>query len=280
MAAAFDDVGLAAEIKLLRGAEIADATEALQAHDLVVVGGGDGTLGAAARVLLDRPGSALGILPLGTHNHFARQLNIPQDLAGAASVLAQGVRRQVDVGGVDGRIFLNNASIGFYPSLVRSRDQEQQRHAIPKWLANIPATWAALRRLRHHRLRVEIDGDPQTVVTPLLFVGNNRYALDGGRIGERAALDEGELSIFAVESRTRLGALGFALRLIAGLADLDRDFALARAGRTLTVQAHAGEISVALDGEVHRLKSPLDFHIQPRALEVIAPRDQKADYQE
>jgi len=281
---AFRDAGLSADVDLLDAADMRPAVERLDAP-MVVVGGGDGTLGAAASILIERGRTALGLLPLGTHNHFARQLGIPADLPGAVRVLAEGARRRVDVGTVNGHIFLNNASIGFYPTLVRSREHEQHRRGLPKWMANMPAAWAALRRLRHHRLRVEIDGAERWVRTPLLFVGNNLYSLDGGRIGQREALDRGELSLFSVKSRTRLGALWFGLRLLAGRADLEYDFGVAETCRTLTVHAHSPQIHVALDGEVRCLESPLYFEIKPGALEVIvgaepdaAPGETETDF--
>lgn len=269
VAAAFAEAGLKAEIKLLDGSAIARTVEKLKQRALIVVGGGDGTLGTAAGILAGSD-TALGILPLGTHNHFARQLGIPQDLAEAARVLAQARRRRVDLGAVNGQVFLNNASIGFYPSLVQTREQAQER-GLPKWLANLPASWAALRRMRHHRLRVTAEGIARQVRTPLLFVGNNVYALDGAQLGGRVALDEGRLSLYAVEARSRLGALWFGLKMLAGKADLQRDFAVAETCRTIKVEAHAPHIHVALDGEIHWLESPLCFEIMPKKLQVIAP---------
>jgi len=274
--AAFREAGLVAEIHFLEASQIGQAIAERADAPLIIVGGGDGTLGAAASALLDRPGTALGILPLGTHNHFARQIGMPADLAEAARVLAEGRRRRVDVGLMNDRVFLNNASVGFYPSLVRTREQTQLRHGLPKWLANIPASWTALRRLRHHRLRVEIEGIEQQVRTPLLFVGNNVYALDGARIGERKALDQGRLSLYAVESRSRLGALWFGLKVLGGMANLQRDFAVAETCRSLTVYAHAPHIHVALDGEVSGFKTPLRFEVRPHALEVIVSTDDEA----
>ena len=271
VAAAFAEAGLKAEITLLDGGAIAQAVEKLMRRDLIVVGGGDGTLGAAAGMLAGSQ-TALGILPLGTYNHFARQLGIPQDLTEAARIVAQARRQRVDLGAVNGRVFLNNASIGFYPSLVRTREQVQQ-YGLPKWLANLPASWAALRRLRHHRLSIAAEGVAQEVRTPLLFVGNNVYALDGGQIGTRRTLDEGCLSLYAVGGRSRLGALWFGLKVLAGRSDLKRDFALAETCRALTVRAHGGHIHVALDGEIHRMESPLRFELRPRAVDVIAPAD-------
>lgn len=266
------DVGITAEIHLLEGADMKAAVEAHASHPLVVVGGGDGTLGQAAGALIGLgSGAVLGILPLGTHNHLAQQLGIPKDLAGAVRVLGQGQARRMDVATVNGIVFLNNASIGLYPLLVRSREAGRRRHGMPKWLANLFAAAAVLRRLKHHRLRVEVEGSAQSIRTPLLFVGNNIYSLQGGQVGQRLALDEGKLSLFAVATGTRLAVIGFALRTLFGLADMKSDFAALETGRDLIVSAHAPNIHVALDGELHQLETPLHFESQPLVLEVMVP---------
>jgi diacylglycerol kinase family enzyme len=264
--------GMVANVRLLPGAEMADAIDAAVGQHLIIVGGGDGTLRSAASAIV-RSGAAttLGILPLGTHNHLAKQLGIPANLTAAIDVAANGGRRRIDVAEVNGELFLNNASIGLYPLLVRAREAEQERHGLPKWLANGVAARAVLRRLKHHLLRLEIAGTAQSVRTPLLFVGNNIYSLDGGKVGQRDALDDGKLSIFAVASTTRLSALWFALRTLAGKADRDRDFAALATASELTVSAHASDLHVALDGELEVLRTPLHFTIRPLALEVAVP---------
>jgi len=239
---------------------------------LVVVGGGDGTLRSAAEVILQAKNApALGILPLGTHNHLARQLGIPLDPREAIAVVANGQGRRIDAASVNHRIFLNNASIGLYPLLVRWREEERHRRGLPKWLANVIAARAVLQRLRHHRLRVTIEGRERAIRTPLLFVGNNIYSLEAGRIGERVSLDQGRLSVFAVETHSRLSGLWFAARTLAGRADPERDFAVLEAPAGLGVDAHATAIQVALDGEVHCLATPLHFRSLPGALRVITP---------
>ena len=214
----------------------------------------------------------MGILPLGTRNHLAGELGIPPDLDGAARLIAERPTRAIDLGrvggGYDGRVFVNNASIGLYPALVRRRDE----HPAPKWLAALPATIGALRRLRHHRLRLVVGGgDAQPIVTPLLFVGNNRYTLDRQAIGTRETLDGGVLSVFAVASRRRLALLGFALRTLTGRADPERDFAAIGEAREVIVHGHSRSIDVALDGEVVRLAMPLRFRSEAGALTVVAP---------
>lgn len=263
---AFAAVGLAIDLRLLSGHELATVASAVSDRPLVVIGGGDGTLGSAAQALVDGGGAALGILPLGTRNHLAVELGIPSDLAGAAQLIATGARRRIDLARVNGQAFVNNASVGFYPRLVRERDEI----GLPKKLAAIPATTRALGRMRHHRMRLDLPGGRRQVITPMLFVGNNRYTLERGHLGEREALDDGMLSVYAVASRRRLALIGFALRTLAGRADPDRDFAAIGDTRELTVRGRSDRIDIALDGEVRRLAMPLRFTIGPGALTVVA----------
>ena len=265
--AAFAAAGLPIDLHLLDGCDIAAAAAELSDRELVVVGGGDGTLGCAARALVEGGGATLGILPLGTRNHLASQLGVPADLTQAAALIAAGFTRRIDLGRVNDEAFVNNASVGFYPQLVRERD----RVGLPKKLAAIPATLRALGRIRHHRLHLTLKGEKQAVVTPMLFVGNNRYTMEAGRLGEREALDDGVLSIYAIASRRRLALIGFGLRMLAGRADPDRDFAAIGEVATMEVTGHAHHLDVALDGEVRRLAMPLRFSIQPGAITVIAP---------
>ena len=268
--AAFAAAGLPVEVRMLPGRDIARAAAELAHRELVVVGGGDGTLGAAAGELARSGtacGTALGILPLGTRNHLARALGVPLDLGEAAALIAARPLRRIDLARVNGRPFVNNAAIGAYPQLVEERD----RRDGPKWLATLPATVAVLKRLRHHRLRLTVAGREQPIATPLLFVGNNRYSLDAGRLGQRAALDDGVLSVFAVAAQRRRQLLGFALRTLMGRADPERDFAAIGDTAELTVEAHARTVAIALDGEVTRLATPLRFVVEPKALSVVAP---------
>lgn len=263
--AAFAAVGREVEIRFLDGRAVADAVAALSDWPLVVIGGGDGTIGCAAQARLGNKGT-LAILPLGTRNHLARELGIPLDLEGAVSVAAGESSRRIDVATVNGAVFVNNASVGFYPLLVRWRDAESRR--LPKWLATISAGWAALRQLRHHRMHLQVGESGRAVRTPILFVGNNRYVLEPGRIGQRTALDDGVLSVFAVSARSRIGFVWFAVRTFLGLGDPSRDFAALGECDRLTVYSRSRAIDIALDGEVRRMAPPLQFELLPHALKV------------
>ncbi|MBA3896627.1 MAG: hypothetical protein H0X36_05750 [Sphingomonadaceae bacterium] len=265
--AAFDKAGLAIALHAVEGDEIAKTVAKLAASGgTVAVGGGDGTLGASADALSEAD-ATLGILPLGTRNHLARELGIPMDLEGAAVVIAARATRRIDLSRAGDRTFVNNASIGIYPRMVRARDAQN----LPKWLANFPAAWTTLKQARHHRLRLTLDGSTDVVRTPLLFVGNNIYSLDAGHVGTREAMDDGKLSVFAVADRSRLGLIGFALRTLAGRGDPERDFCALGICERLTVDARGRGIDVAIDGEVMRLSTPLEFAVRPGALTVLAP---------
>ena len=268
---ALEAVGVATRPIRVDGARLIDAVTvaARAAPPMLIVGGGDGTLSSVAGVLADDD-VPLAILPLGTLNHLARDLGIPGDIDAAAAVIGAGRTMRVDLGEVNGRVFVNNCSIGIYPAWVRDRDAERRR-GLPKWLASVPAAWRTLARLRHHRLRVTIEGNPTRIITPLLFVGNNAYSLDPGALGQRRTLQDGLLSIHALKNCTRLGLVAFAARLLVGRIDPDRDFALIGEGAAVTVEAHARSIALGIDGEYVRLRTPLGFRIRPGALPVIVP---------
>lgn len=264
---AFAGAGIAAEVQLVPGNRVAAALKkALKSHDRVAVGGGDGTIGGAALVVAEA-GATLGVLPLGTRNHLARQLNVGPELDKAIAAIASGRSRQIDIGRIGKRSFVNNVSIGLYPTLVRLRDDAP----LPKAIANIPAAWTSLKRLRHHRLRVTIDGAAETIRTPMLFVGNNIYSLEPGALGERRNLTDGKLGVYAVAAKSRLGLIAFAVSALRGRIDYERDFAQLTACDTLGIDAHAGSIDVALDGEPVRIVTPFEIEVMPRALKVFAP---------
>lgn len=266
--AAFDAAGLAIDLKLVSGGGLAREVKALADRPIIAVGGGDGTIGCAAGVLVKaRANATLAVLPLGTKNHLARDLGLPMDIEAVAQAIAAGSKQEIDVGEVNGRVFVNNASIGFYPDMVR----ERERRGLPKWLANFPAAWTVLKRARHHRLRLRMDENTQSIRTPLLFVGNNRYELTPTQLGTRASLQDGKLSVYAVERRSPVGLVGFAARTLTGRTDIERDFAVIGETEKFSVDVHAGSLDIALDGEVVRLRGPLVFQACPKALSVIVP---------
>ncbi|RYD91398.1 MAG: hypothetical protein EOP61_27650 [Sphingomonadales bacterium] len=169
------------------------------------------------------------------------------------------------------RCFINNASVGLYPLMVKGRETYQDRHGWPKWLASVPAAWNSLSGLRNQHLVIDIGGGERPLSTPLLFVGNNRYSLEAGSVGSRDSLQDGKLSVYAVSRRSRASLVWFGVRAALGRAHRTRDFEALGDCDAMTVRARGKWIEIALDGEVLRLTSPLKFELHPAALAVVVP---------
>jgi diacylglycerol kinase family enzyme len=269
---AFQAAGVDADIRLT---EPDDLSEALREGatapglDALVAGGGDGTLSCAAGHLAgtERP---LGILPLGTLNHLARDAGIPAKLEEAAAVIAAGHVRAIDVAEVNGRVFVNNSSVGLYPDMVRLREVEQERLGRSKRMAMLSASLTTLRHFRHHRLWISAEGLEQPVRTPMLFVGNNRYQVNLLALGQREALDRGELCLYAIRARSRAHLFWAGIRGIFGKLDQQRDFATFYV-REAEVSSDRDALTISADGETVRLETPLRYRIRPRALRLIVP---------
>jgi len=269
---ALDGAGVQGDIRLLDGHEIPDAAKAAVTHgaELVVAGGGDGTISCVAGALAGT-GAKLGILPLGTLNHFARDLGLPLDLAEAAQVIANGTPRAVDIAEVNGRLFVNNSAIGLYPLMILDRDSQQRRLGRSKRLAMIVASFRTLVRFHHRRLTLTVNDERAgRIDTPLLFVGNNDYRVDIGAPGRRESLDDGELCVFVLRKKTARGLIGATIR---ALLDRSRDDDMVRIEgvERLRVASKRSHLAVSLDGETAIMDTPLDYRIRPKALQVLAP---------
>ena len=264
--------GVEAEVELVSGGECAVRCRAVaeRGDELLVVGGGDGTVSAAASALVGTK-TRLGILPLGTLNHFARDLGIPADLDEAAKLIAAGKERRVDVGEMNERIFINNSAIGLYPLMVVDRDLQRRRLGRSKRLAMIVASLRTLVRFNHHRLTLTVNEERKgRIDTPLLFVGNNEYRTDITAPGSRERLDGGKLCVFVMRKKTRRGLIAASIRALFNRIRPDDMVRLDDVQR-LRVGSHRSQFAVSLDGEVVRATPPLDYKIRKRALRVIAP---------
>ena len=268
---ALEQAGIEPDIALIDGGDYEVRCRAIaeRGDPLAIVGGGDGTVGAAAAALAGTE-TALGILPLGTLNHFARDLGIPVRLEEAAAVLAAGRERRVDVAEMNGRVFINNSVIGMYPLMVLDRDLQRQRLGRSKGLAMLVASLRTLARFDHQRLTLTVNQERERVDTPLLFVGNNDYRLDIGGAGQRSSLDDGQLCVMVMRKKTRRGLIAASIRALANRArpdDMERIDGVER----LQVASRRSRLTVSLDGEVVSVAPPLDYRIRKQALRVIAP---------
>lgn len=237
-------------------------------HAMVVAGGGDGTVNAVAGELAGTA-TALGVIPMGTLNHFAKDIGLPLDIRAAVRNLFTGKIAQVDVGEVNGRVFVNNSGVGFYPHFVRQREELERRGHV-KHVAFMLALRSIMRR--YFRLRIKLHMDQIAAlehVTPFLFVGNNRYHTSGPKIGTRSTLNSGRLWVCTAPRRGHRSIVGVALRTLRGN-DGDQELNAFEA-EELWVEPATPRVSVSTDGEVSIMDAPLHYRIRPHALSVLVP---------
>lgn len=268
---ALESAGVKADVRQVPGDQItAAAKKALsEKPDAIVAAGGDGTVSAVASALAGTP-QHMGVLPTGTLNHFAKDMNIPTELAEAARVIAAGNIRPADVGEVNGRVFINNSSIGLYPHIVGDRERQQERLGRGKWHAMARATISVFRRHPTVSVRIETNGQSTVRTTPFVFVGNNCYEMDMTTIGQRKRLDGGELALYYSHRSGRFALLRLAMRAVVGRLEQSADFESVTT-EAITIESHHRNIRIAIDGETTRMSPPLRFRIRKAALQVLAP---------
>lgn len=272
IAGLFAQAGVQADVVLAeRPEDFGAAMERARAGGtrLVVAGGGDGTQAAVASWVAGTD-CVQGVLPLGTLNHFAKDLGIPLALEDAVRTVAAGRVLQVDVGEVNGRVFINNSSLGLYPEIVRERELQRVRLGKSKWRALASATLRATQRPHGIAVRIESESEEQVRRTPFVFIGNNRYTMEGLDIGARETLQRGELALYLARRRGRLALLQLALRAIARRLDQAEDFEVVT-GDAFVISTRDARIRVATDGEIAMIETPLRYRIRPGALRVLVP---------
>ena len=252
-------------IEFARSAAASDAA-------IIVGGGGDGTINAVASALMGTD-KTLGVLPLGTLNHFAKDLKIPLDVEKAIATIIEGHAVQVDVGEVNGRIFLNNSSLGLYPSIVHEREQKQKL-GQGKWPAFVWATFGVMRRYPFLDVRLNADGKEFSSRTPFVFIGNNEYAMESFDIGGRSRLDAGRLSLYFSHRTGRLGLLRLGVRALLRRLHQSEDFVRLTTTEVL-IETKRNRVRVSTDGEVTLIRPPLRYRTRPGALRVIVPKPEK-----
>jgi diacylglycerol kinase family enzyme len=237
---------------------------------LFVAAGGDGTVNHAVQALANTD-AVLGVIPIGTYNHFARDLGIPFDWRAALEIALGGATKQVDAARANDRFFVNNISMGLYPELVSKR--EARGRDYPRWKARLFAAYSTLRKFPHVAVTLESEHHQEVVRTHVLMVSNNRYDLS--RIGieaPRQRLEEGRLSVYWLPHVPRVKLMSFIAHYLAGRVTTAPGFRSFRTAR-LKVQSPKRRLHVGIDGEVVTLDLPLVVTIVPQSLLVRVPRD-------
>jgi diacylglycerol kinase family enzyme len=251
------------------------AKAASEGFRIIVAAGGDGTVAGVAHALAGTE-SALAALPLGTFNYFARGLGIPDDPAAAAQAILAGRSHFIAVGTLNGRVFLNNTSIGLYPEILEEREATYARFGRYRLLAHLASLRTILRFQRPHRMDLRLDGTPQRLRSPMLFVARSAYQLDQFGLQGADAISGDRFALFLAHQQTRLAFLGLAWRLVRRRVDHGRDVIVSSPSRIEVAIPRCRRIAVALDGEKLQMKLPLKIEISDTLLRVILPPDKGA----
>lgn len=258
-------VELSEEIDCLREvrARIARGTR------LFIAAGGDGTVNHVVQALVNTD-AALAVIPTGTYNHFARDLEIPLAWDAALDVALNGDTRSVDAGRINDRFFVNNVSLGLYPEMVARREEHGRDY--PRWKARIYAFYGALRKYRHVSLAVESEGRSELIHTHVFMVSNNSYDLERfGIEAPRETLTGGALSVYWLSHTSRLRFTRYITRYLAGRVRTIPGFRSFRTAH-LRAQSVRPQLRVGIDGELFTLAAPLTISIVPQSLSVRVPR--------
>ena len=251
------------------------AATAMARGSAVVAVGGDGSLSTVAQAA-HAAGCAMGVIPYGTFNYFARTHGIPTDPAAAAQLLLQAQPSPVQVAAINERLFLVNASLGVYPELLQDREAYKARFGRSRWVAFVAAVVTLLRAQRRLRLHIEMGATARDVQTLTLFVGNNRLQLEqlGAEPTDTLAGTPGHGSMAALMLRP-IGTLAMIRLMLHG--------AMGRLGEAAGVESFEfhhmvvrprlapgrKEVVVAFDGEVARMRSPIDIRVLDKPLYLL-----------
>ena len=268
--------GIDAEVRSVPPGELEAVTRAAASDPMfaaVVAGGGDGTLNTIAAALAGT-GKPYGVLPLGTHNHFAKDLGVPLDLDAAAAALARGVARgsfrDLDVGEVNGRLFLNFSGIGLHPQMVKHRDVQRAVLGRKKFVAMFVALLRVLRRLPVLRVRIESAALAVKRITPSVIVCNNPHQMRVFGVENVSYADRSILNVYVAKARNWLGLVWLIVRAAFRTLDNARNFE-AFTLREVTIHTRGNSARVSIDGEVTDLPTPLRYRVSRGGLRVVVP---------
>ncbi|WP_448187513.1 diacylglycerol/lipid kinase family protein [Azospirillum sp. sgz301742] len=268
---AFQQNGAEVQVVATQAADCGNAIERAAASDaeVLVVGGGDGTILTGANAAI-RAGKVLGVLPLGTMNLLARDLNTPLDWPAAVQAVAAGAVRPIDVGEVNGEVFLNASVLGLYPRIIQEREQHQHRLGLRKWPAMALAMSKALRDFPVLDVYVDLGQGARRVRTPVLAVSNNPYAEGFGPVLRRTTLESGRFGVYLARHHGPWGMLRLIARMGLGNWQSDQELETLSA-TTLTVHSRRHHLRVANDGEVRRFTPPLTYRMRAGGLKMLLP---------
>ncbi len=239
--------------------------EKLTKQTIVVAAGGDGTVNAVVNMVKDS--ATIGVLAVGTLNHFAKDSDIPLDINEAVAAIKMGTTKKIDAVLAADRLFVNNASIGVYPYFVRQRDRYAK--TIFKWPAAFVALMYTLIKLPSKKVTLELEDHSLSGNYSVIFAGNNSYGIHATGFTNRKKLDGGTICLYVLKQTTRVGLLTGTVKVLLG-----NTKALKELHTTLLTKfsVHSKRpIWISYDGEVEKLSENVTFVMKPRYLTVITP---------
>ncbi len=260
------------EVAIVTGEELGERLDAAIADgktDAILIGGGDGTVSSAAAKAMDTD-KALGILPAGTMNLFARSLGIPLDLDQAVEALAGGVVKPVDIASANGKPFVHQYSVGMHAKLVHLRDRMEYDSRLGKIRASAKASYDALFRPPRLKVRVTIDGETIRATTASIGVTNNLFG--EGHLPYTDEPDGGRLGVYLTRARTRPQMVAFAANMLVGRWEKNAHVDIMEGERVeLEVLSGGKRFGCAVDGELNPLEPKVKLRIHPGALKALVP---------
>jgi len=241
---------------------------------ILVVAGGDGTLNTALRALSGQP-VTLGVIPRGTFNYFARDRGIPEQPEAAIEVLLHGCRQSFSLARVNGHPFCVSASLGVYPKIIAAREQVSALTGRNRLVSLLSGVWVFLTRARGRRLLLQHDGNHRTATAPMLLASVSPAQLESFDLPEVRKLEEGWMLVFVMRSDSLLALVRYLWASIKGrLRHLEQlEYFLTHELRVTTRRRH---LTLAIDGELRRLSTPLTFSLQPDGFSCLVPERESA----
>ena len=262
------DIGSEPDIQSLMK-KVFQRHEKYHTQGVIVAAGGDGTLNAVASQMLKQQ-IPMGILPMGTFNYVARVLHIPLDILEAAEVIATGEQRASHVACINDQIYLNNASLGLYPLFIKKREEYNRKFGRFPLNAYTSGLDVLIRDWKELKLEVEVDDKKYPVKTPLIFFGNNQLQLEELKLKVSKCAELGEIAGVVIAKGDKLTLFKTLFQTIRGKLEQASDV-YSFGAQKVTVYSRKPKLTVALDGEIVSMSTPLDLHVEKNALNIMVP---------
>ena len=274
VARVFKESGRSFHISVAKGGEIGRIAKEKAASDceILVAGGGDGTICGVAQASLGK-GKLLGVLPLGTFNYFAKNLGLPLDPEAAARVILNGKAVRASVLDLDGRLVLNNASIGIHPAILLKRRQLYRRWGRNQLNAYLSVFLAAFQRPPRLRVRLATEEGEVVRETPAVMICSNAFQMKTFALAGLECLEAGKFALYVVRMSGRATIFRLGLRVVMRRLRVATDYDAICASDVAIEMLRRRRLRAAVDGELEVLQSPLRFRIAPQELLVLAPQE-------